>query len=218
METFFQPNFSRPRLRLFSWLIFLRPRLRLFSQNQFFWNQHWDTLILQVQNFASVFFWSTFWYLHNLRGYRQSQMLHCKMRSTLASEVFHAKVLCLSGASEVLIKYSNQRKRKWLAPSFCCTSPCWDQLCKITSRIKMNCVCNICSKSLQATRNWGCISTQTRFVQHQQTSFDFIPSQKLDMRIKNFIVTIITKLACMTCNKVCGSAVSIPSEMNQNPT
>jgi len=31
-ETFFRPNFSRPRLRLFSRLIFLRPRLRLQNQ------------------------------------------------------------------------------------------------------------------------------------------------------------------------------------------
>ena len=52
-----------------------------------------------------------------LRGYRQSQMLHCKMRGTLASEVFHATTLCLSRASEILIKYFKPRKRKWLAPS-----------------------------------------------------------------------------------------------------
>ena len=62
---------------------------------------------------GAFFSWSTFWYLCNLRGYRQSQVLHCKMRGTLASEVFHAK------------------------------DQVQDQFCKITSSIKMDCVCNI---------------------------------------------------------------------------
>ena len=53
------------------------------------------TLILDVQNFGSVFLRSNFWYQCNLRCYWQSQMLHCKIRSTLASEVFHKKYYAL---------------------------------------------------------------------------------------------------------------------------
>ena len=41
------------------------------------------TLVLDVQNMGSVFWRINFWYLCNLRGYRQSQMLHYKIGSTL---------------------------------------------------------------------------------------------------------------------------------------
>ena len=93
---------------------------------------------------GAFFSWSTFWYLCNLRGYRQSQVLHCKMRGTLASEVFHATTLCLSRASEILIKYFKPRKRKWLAPSALyhfARSVVQDHLA-----YKMDCVCDICLK------------------------------------------------------------------------
>ena len=116
------------------------------------------TLILDVQNFGSVFLRSNFWYQCNLRCYWQSQMLHCKIRSTLASEVFHKKILCFAKASEVFegivifllnvphVFWYFQTKKEKVIETVCLTSPCYNQLCRIISSIKMDCVCNMCSK------------------------------------------------------------------------
>ena len=84
------------------------------------------TLILDVQNFGSVFLRSNFWYQRNLRCYWQSQMLHRKIRITLASEVFHKKYYALPKhlrflralwysywMSHMYFDTSKQRKRKW---------------------------------------------------------------------------------------------------------
>ena len=84
------------------------------------------TLILDVQNFGSVFLSSNFWYRCNLRCYWQSQMLHCKIRITLASEVFTKKYYALPKhlrflralwysywMSHMYFDISKHRKRKW---------------------------------------------------------------------------------------------------------
>ena len=111
-----------------------------------------------MQNFGSVFLRSNFWYRCNLRCYWQSQMLHCKIRSTLASEVFHKKILCFAKASEVFegivifllnvphVFWYFQTQKEKVIDTVCLTSPCYNQLCRIISSIKMDCVCNICSK------------------------------------------------------------------------
>ena len=116
------------------------------------------TLILNVQNFGSVFLRSNFWYQRNLRCYWQSQMLHRKIRITLASEVFHKKILCFAKASEVFegivifllnvphVFWYFQTKKEKVIDTVCLTSPCYNQLCRIISSIKMDCVCNMCSK------------------------------------------------------------------------
>ena len=87
---------------------------------------HSTTLILNVQNFGSVFLRSNFWYQRNLRCYWQSQMLHRKIRITLASEVFHKKYYALPKhlrflralwysywMSHMYFDISKHRKRKW---------------------------------------------------------------------------------------------------------
>ena len=119
---------------------------------------HYLTLILDVQIFGSVFLWSNFWDQCNLRCYWQSQMLHCKIRITLASEVFHKKILCFAKASEVFegivifllnvphVFWYFQTKKEKVIETVCLTSPCYNQLCRIISSIKMDCVCNMCSK------------------------------------------------------------------------
>ena len=116
------------------------------------------TLILDVQNFGSVFLRSNFWYQRNLRCYWQSQMLHRKIRITLASEVFHKKILCFAKASEVFegivifllnvphVFWYFQTQKEKVIDIVCLTSPCYNQLCSIISSIKMDCVCNMCSK------------------------------------------------------------------------
>ena len=84
------------------------------------------TLILDMQNFGSVFLRSNFWYRCNLRCYWQSQMLHCKIRITLASEVFTKKYYALPKhlrflralwysywMSHMYFDISKHRKRKW---------------------------------------------------------------------------------------------------------
>ena len=84
------------------------------------------TLILNVQNFGRVFLRSNFWYQRNLRCYWQSQMLHRKIRITLASEVFHKKYYALPKhlrflralwysywMSHMYFDISKHRKRKW---------------------------------------------------------------------------------------------------------
>ena len=85
-------------------------------------------------------------------------MLHCKIRITLASEVFHKKILCFAKASEVFegivifllnvphVFWYFQTQKEKVIDTVCLTSPCYNQLCRIISSIKMDCVCNICSK------------------------------------------------------------------------
>ena len=74
--------------------------------------------------------------LNELRCYWQSQMLHCKIRITLASEVFHKKILCFAKASEVFegivifllnvphVFWYFQTKKKKVIDTVCLTSPC----------------------------------------------------------------------------------------------
>ena len=157
-----------------------------------------------MQNFGSVFLRSNFWYRCNLRCYWQSQMLHCKIRSMLASEVFHKKILCFAKASEVfegivifLLNVPNvfwyfQTQKEKVIDTVCLTSPCYNQLCRIISSIKMDCVCNICSKRFPNQEKLGLHQDRStlRWLRKdlpnqskacttpERTSFNFRPSEK----------------------------------------
>ena len=204
------------------------------------------TLILDVQNFGSVFLRSNFWYQCNLRCYWQSQMLHCKIRITLASEVFHKKILCFAKASEVFegivifllnvphVFWYFQTQKEKVIDTVCLTSPCYNQLCRIISSIKMDCVCNICSKRFPNQEKLGlhqyrihsdkpfqcklCGEKGNGANQYSNHMRKHKEPKSIQCEICQYESTDASNMNKHRCNQVFGSATSIPAKRNQNPS
>ena len=94
------------------------PKSRRPNDTQASWAPH---PYPRYAEYGTRFWRSNFWYLCNLRGYRRSQMLHCKIGSTLAYEVFHKKIFALPGHLRFLRAlwycYGMPYYRFWYFPS-----------------------------------------------------------------------------------------------------